>query len=109
MLQLLVGLLLSAQPLDGRGSKNICCIHLEIFQSPDAVVRPPSKLTKKAHLLKKQVNTEDVDSAAVTRIRTGVAATTTQSTNHYTITASGRLRSERRGDEEVRTVDGCVG
>ncbi|KAF0024518.1 hypothetical protein F2P81_023320 [Scophthalmus maximus] len=28
---------------------------------------------------------------AVTRIRTGVAAATTQSTNHYTITA-GRLR-----------------
>ena len=26
--------------------------------------------------------------AAVTRIRTGVAATTTQSTNHYTITAA---------------------
>ena len=29
----------------------------------------------------------DEEKCAVTRIRTGVAATTTQSTNHYTITA----------------------
>ena len=29
---------------------------------------------------------------AVTRIRTGVAAATTQSTNHYTITATGCIQ-----------------
>ena len=33
-------------------------------------------------------------SAAVTRIRTGVAAATTQSTNHYTITAGHRSTAE---------------
>ena len=34
---------------------------------------------------------------AVTRIRTGVAAATTQSTDHYTITASYRSDGKKRG------------
>ena len=37
-----------------------------------------------------QVAGDTVENIAVTRIRTGVAAATTQSTNHYTITARHR-------------------
>ena len=47
-------------------------------------------------------------SIAVTRIRTGVAAATTQSTNHYTITACHWLTQVKPWSPNTRSISGVL-
>ena len=69
-------------------------------------LQPPIQLKDRGGKKELDIAFAQQKSPAVTRIRTGVAAATTQSTNHYTITAHHWLSPV--GDSYLSTKGQCL-